>query len=267
MHGVYVDHSNMRLRPKGNFLWRWWWPLGGVALLGLIASGMTLGWSANLWAGAGLVAVVYVGVPVMAANLYDLAGSKSQSGNHPEAALGSDYGMAAVDQQTLAPNVDATDIEKIGQHGVGGHGTQSAANAGAEAEVGTEHSRATPVPPSSEGLQQRIAAMGEATNQPLASPNDRSWRRVGSAQFAALVESLGAALPSINIADDTADLAGVTRHLIRKGRDSPKQRWQSVLEQALDDRADDVVCSEALKLTRSEQLRAAVADWIGGSGD
>jgi hypothetical protein len=116
-------------------------------------------------------------------------------------------------------------------------------------------------------LQRRIAATSGRPLRPPEQPGDRSWRRVGSAQFADLVYALSVALPSVSQADDTASRSGVTRHLIRKGgRDTAFQRWQAVLEQAIDDEADDVVCAEALKLTNSAKLRAAVGDWIGVSG-
>jgi len=39
-----------------------------------------------------------------------------------------------------------------------------------------------------------------------------------------------------------------------------------VLQQAIDDGVDDRVCEEALKLTKSEQLATAVADWRGEPG-
>lgn len=113
-------------------------------------------------------------------------------------------------------------------------------------------------------FEPRIAEMSGWPHQPAEQPNSRPWRRVGSSQFAALVYALGVALPSVSQADDTAALSGVSRHLIRKGRDKPIQRWQAVLEQAIDDGVDDILCSEALKLTNSAQLRAAVADWIDG---
>jgi hypothetical protein len=122
-------------------------------------------------------------------------------------------------------------------------------------------------PPSREMLQRQIAASSRQPLRPPEQQSDRPWRRVGSTQFADLVYALSVALPSVSQADDTADLSGVTRHLVRKGHDSPAQRWQAVLEQAIDDEADDAVCAEALKLTNSAQLRAAVADWIGISHD
>jgi hypothetical protein len=55
-------------------------------------------------------------------------------------------------------------------------------------------------------------------------------------------------------------------YLVMGGQDNPVQRWQAVLGQAIDDEADDAVCSEALKLTNSAELRTAVANWIGASG-
>jgi hypothetical protein len=61
----------MRVRLKGNPLWKWWWPLGGIAVAALIAAAAVMGWPGSLWAAAGVVAVVYVGVPVMAAALGD----------------------------------------------------------------------------------------------------------------------------------------------------------------------------------------------------
>jgi nucleoside phosphorylase len=112
-------------------------------------------------------------------------------------------------------------------------------------------------------FEPRIAEVNEWSHQPEEQPNSRPWRRVGSSQFAALVYALGVALPSVSQADDTAGRSGVSRHLIRQGRGNPIQRWQAVLEQAIDDGVDDALCSEALKQTNSAQLRTAVADWIG----
>lgn len=95
----------------------------------------------------------------------------------------------------------------------------------------------------------------------------RPWRRVGSRQFADLVHELSIAVPSVRVADDTAGISGVTRHLVRHGdSDTASQRWQAVLEQAIDDEVDDTVCAEALNLTNSAKLRTAVADWIGEPG-
>jgi len=112
-------------------------------------------------------------------------------------------------------------------------------------------------------FEPRNAETSRWPHQPAEPPSSRPWRRVGSAQFATLVYALGTALPSVSQADDTAALSGVSRHLIRKGRDKPIQRWQAVLEQAIDDGVDDILCSETLKLTKSAELRAAAADWIG----
>jgi hypothetical protein len=121
--------------------------------------------------------------------------------------------------------------------------------------------------PSREMLQRRIAATTGWPFRPPERPGDRPWRRVGSAQFADLVYALSVAVPSVSQADDTASRSGVTRHLIKKGdHDTAFQRWQAVLEQAIDDEADDVVCAEALKLNNSAELRAVVADWIGVAG-
>jgi hypothetical protein len=55
-------------------------------------------------------------------------------------------------------------------------------------------------------------------------------------------------------------------HLVMGGQDNPIHRWQAVLTQAIDDEADDAVCSEALKLTNKAAVRTAIANWIGGSG-
>jgi hypothetical protein len=73
-------------------------------------------------------------------------------------------------------------------------------------------------------------------------------------------------LNTVSQANSTAALAGVTMHLITGGQNNPVQRWQAVLAQAIGDEVDDTVCSEALKLTNSAEVRTAVANWIGGSG-
>lgn len=107
------------------------------------------------------------------------------------------------------------------------------------------------------------AAMRQPSSRPPGQPGSRPWRRVGSTQFADLVYALGVSLPSVSEANAAAARAGVTRHLIRGGQGNPLLRWQAVLEQAIDDGVDDTLCAEALKLTKSAQLRAAVANWIG----
>jgi hypothetical protein len=69
----------VRVRPGGNPLWKWWWPLGGVAVVALIAIGTIVGWSAYLWAPTAVVAAVYVGGPPMAASLGELTGRRKAS--------------------------------------------------------------------------------------------------------------------------------------------------------------------------------------------
>lgn len=262
----------MRFRPSGNPLWKWWWPLGGVAVATLLAIGSSMGWSANLWAAAGVAAVIYVGVPVMAANLDDLSARGKQqaeaNGSQPslnplEAPIGPYAGRTGPPVLETPPQLTATvEIPVI---------RESASQQGAPKDTGQpEAAQCSPAAdgtPSREMLQRAIAITTRRQWRPPEQPGDRPWRRVGSAQFADLVYALSVALPSVGQADDTASRSGVTRHLIRKGgRDTALQRWQAVLEQAIDDEADDVVCSEALKLTSSADLRTAVADWIGLSG-
>lgn len=265
----------MRVRPKGSPLWRWWWPFGGVAVLALIAIGVSTGWSANLWAAASVVAVVYVGVPVMAANLDDLTDKRKQPATASATQPGPNPLPASVDARAertgtsdpeLSSQTAATaEVSTVGETGslrpgiIGANDTSQAAWA--------QRSREADGAPSREMLQRRIATTSGRPLRPPEQPGDRPWRKVGSAQFADLVYALSVALPSASQADDTASRSGVTRHLVRKGgRDTALQRWQAVLEQAVDDEADDVVCAEALKLTNSANLRAAVADWIGLSG-
>lgn len=259
----------MRFRPSGNPLWKWWWPLGGLAVAALLALGSSMGWSANLWAAAGVVAVLYVGVPVMAANLDDLsargkrqaAANASQPSPNPlQAPIGPYAGSNRAPVLETPSQLTATaEIPVI---------RETASQQGAAKDTG--HVAAAQCSPAADGtlshemLQRQIATKTGRKWRPPEQPGDRPWRRVGSAQFADLVYALSVALPSVGQADDTASRSGVTRHLIRKGgRDTALQRWQAVLEQAIDDEADDVVCSEALKLTNSANLRAAVADWIG----
>ena len=263
----------MRIRPTQNPMWKWWWPIGGVAVVALLAIGFSLGWSADLWAAAGVVAVAYFSTPMMAASLDDLATRRKQRGpaspsqpvpNPPQT---SQEVRTRRTETSIAelPSDASTEISVAGERAPRRPGTAAA----------TDISHAAPTRPnptadgvaSSEMLQRRIAA---TTGRPWRAPEppvDRSWRTVGSGQFADLVWALSHALPSVSQADDTASRAGVTRHLIRKGdRDTAYQRWQAVLEQAIDDKADDVVCSEALRLTNSAELRGAIADWIGAPG-
>jgi hypothetical protein len=264
----------MRFLPSGNLLWKWWWPLGGVAVAALLATGFIMGWSATWWAAAGAVAVVYVGVPVMAANLDDLsargkqqaAANASQPNPNPlQAQISPQVGGSGAPVIETPSQVAATaEIPLIGETA----SRRGAATAKDTSRVAAaQGSPAADVAPPREMLQRRIAATTGRQWRPPEQPGDRPWRKVGSAQFADLVYALSVALPSVGEADDTATRSGVTRHLIRKGgRDTALQRWQAVLEQAIDDEADDVVCAEALKLTNSAELRVAVADWIGVSG-
>jgi hypothetical protein len=57
-------------------LWKLWWPLGAVVLAGVIVTGIVTAWSASLWAAAGVVALVYLGVPGTAAALHQLGDSE-----------------------------------------------------------------------------------------------------------------------------------------------------------------------------------------------
>lgn len=258
----------MRVCLRRGHLWRWWWPLGGVAVIGLTITGVAVRWSAAWWAAVAVVAAVYLGVPVMAANLGELGAADDQ----PE--LASDARPAdrtaknrPVSQMTMSvrpsPGISRDDGPQVG------HGEYERPGAGGADEVSgglEEHGiRRRPMPPPSDLLPQRIAAVAGNAFPGSEPCNSRPWRRVGSPQFASLVQALGTALPSADIADDTADLSGVTRHLIRKGRDTAKQRWLAVLEQAIDDQVDDVLCAEALKQTNSEQLQSTISDWMGFS--
>jgi hypothetical protein len=264
----------MRFRPGRNPLWKWWWPIGGVAVVALLAIGFGMGWSANLWAAAGVVAVVYVGAPVMAANLDDLIARRKQqataSSSQPvpnplQASLDAPAGRTGTSAPEPLSQTATAEIPAARETVSPRRGVAAATNASHAAEA--QRNPAADGVPSREMLQRRIAATTGRPWRPPERPVGRPWRSVGSAQFADLVYALGIALPSVSQADDTASRSGVTRHLIRKGdRDTALQRWQAVVEQAIDDEADDVVCSEALKLTNSAELRAAVADWIGVPG-
>lgn len=254
-------------------MWGWWWPLGGVAVLALIAIGVGMGWSANLWVAASVVAVVYVGVPVMAANLDDLADRRKQHATTSSPQPGPNPLQASGDAMagstgTPVPELPSQTAATPGIPAVGDTGSNRRSVVGATDTSQAASARRSPRaagPPSPEMLRRRIAATTGQPLRPPEQPSDRPWRRIGSAQFAELVYALSVAVPSVNQADDTAGLSGVTRHLIKKGRDTPFQRWQAVLEQAIDDGVVDIVCSEALKLTNSAQLRAAIADWIGST--
>lgn len=252
-------------------MWKWWWPIGGVCVIALLAIGFGIGWSADLWAAAGVGAIGYFSTPIMAASLNDLnARRKQQATAKPSRskldALHSSHGMRAGRAETLiaqAPSERSpTEISTAGKPA---RRPNMAGTANISHGSPAQPSPAADGAPSREMLQRRISA---TTGRPWRTPElptGRSWRRVGSEQFANLVWALSHALPSVSQADDTASRSGVTRHLIRMGdRDTPSQRWQAVLEQAIDDEADGVVCSEALKLTNSAELRAAIAAWIGG---
>lgn len=214
----------MRGRRKGNPLWKWWWLLGGVAVAALTAGGVATAWSAALWAVAAVVAAVYLGIPMLATSLRDLTGTAE-----PATAGGEN------NPPSLAPPRPQEPRPPIPEP--------------------TPETAAAETLPSRETLQAWIA---EHTKR----PGGRPWRRVGSPQFAELVYALAESVPSVGEASSTAARAGVSRQLIRSGRDNPIQRWQTVLEQAIDDGADDSLCSAALNLTNSARLRAAVAKWI-----
>jgi hypothetical protein len=259
----------MRIRPTSHRLWKWWWPLGGVIVVGMIVAGVADGWSASLWAAAGVVAVVYLGVPVTAATLDELADARKQPRIDNAAESGPD---SPAPLATERPTVDMGQMAQMAREppkrGDIGSSRDSESNTRpGYTRPGSHQSLSANSSPSSELLQERIAAISGRPFQPLELTQDRPWRKVGSKQFAALVQALGIALPSVNTADDTADLAGVRGHLIRKGRDTPKERWQAVLERAIDDEVDDVLCAEALKYTNSPLLRAAVSDWIGAPNE
>jgi len=220
----------MRLRPSGDPLWKWWWPIGGAAVAALLAIGFSTGWSAAWWAAAGVVAVVYVGAPVMAASLEDLIATRKQQ------PLPS---FSESETNQMRPSPDAP---------TGGKAVS------------------VPEPPPQPETAKVIAMTGRSPRSSGQEPA-RPWRKVGSDQFANLVNKLSSALPSVKQAEDTAIISGVTAHLIRIGNnDTAQQRWQAVLQQAIDDGVDDRVCEEALKLTKSEQLATAVADWRGEPG-
>lgn len=218
-----MDHTNMRSSREGNPLWKWWWPLGGVALVALIAGGVATAWSAALWAAAAVLAAVYLGIPMLATSLRDLTGTAE-----PATPAGENNPPSLAPPRPPEPRSQIPD----------------------------------PTPetllPARETLQAWIA---EHAKRPVGRP----WRRVGSPQFAELVYALAESVPSVGGASSTAARAGVSRQLIRSGRDNPIQRWQAVLEQAIDDGADDSLCSAALNLTNSARLRSAVAEWVAFS--
>lgn len=211
----------MRGPWKGNQLWKWWWPLGGVAVAALIAGGVATAWSAALWAVAAVVVAAYLGVPVVATSLRDLRGTAE-----PVMAGGENTSPGLVHPRPPEPQSPIPEPT------------------------------AETTPPAREALQ---AVSAQHTTPSAVRP----WRKVGSPQFAELVYALAESVPSVDEASSTAAMAGVSRHLIRSGRDNSIQRWQAVLEQAIDDGADDSLCSAALKLTNSARLRSAVAEWIG----
>jgi hypothetical protein len=220
-----MDHTNMRSHRKGNPLWQWWWPLGGVALAVLVAGGVATAWSGALWAVAAVVAAVYLGIPMLATSLKDLTGTADPAASGGE---NNPPSLAPPSPPMPQPLIPGPTLETV----------------------------AAEVRQSRETLQVRIADHAMRSG-------GRPWRRVGSAQFAELVYALAASVPSVDEAISAATLAGVSRQLIRSGRDNPIQRWQAVLEQAIDDGADDSLCSAALNLTNSARLRSAVAEWIG----
>jgi hypothetical protein len=162
----------------------------------------------------------------------------------------------------IEPKSDAPDpASKTKTVAEGDHATGRPNVMGVEERMG-EAATSAADPPSARDMEGQVGGrVGRSYLSP--APGDRPWRRVGSPQFASLVHALGSALPSVATADDVAALAGTTRHLIRHGRDNATQRWQAVLEQAIDDEVDDDICAEALTRTRSTQLRAAVANWTG----
>lgn len=259
----------MRALRGQKSLWRWWWPLGGVVGMGFIALGLAVGWSGALWAAAGVAAVVYVGVPVAAESLIALAGSRKNSSISGTAETKSNYPPLTDHEKEEEPGSPAQiaigDADAPKTRSAPVKDNKAVYIEEARREVYGMPTPSPVLPPSSEFLQQRIRERSGWALQSPDSPRDRPWRRVGSEQFAALVQALAVALPSVDTADDVAGLAGVRRHMIRRGRDTPKQRWQAVLEQGINDNADDLVCGEALELNDPQELRVAVAEWLGVS--
>lgn len=262
----------MRIHPNGNPLWKWWWPLGGVAVAALIVVGVIVSWSASLWAAAGVVAVVYVGAPVTAATLGDLTSGRKPLATSTAAQSGANTLSAAMGPAGGTPVPDSLPEATVAvEPSTAGDGVYRLSGGAVDTDASnTTWARSSPPsadPPSREVLQRRIAAMSRPPPESPGQPGGRPWRRVGSRQFAKLVWALGKALPSVSQANATAVRAGVTLHLITGGEDNAVERWQAVLVQAIDDEADDAVCADTLNLTNSAQLRAAVADWIGAPGD
>jgi hypothetical protein len=261
----------MGIRPGWQGLWRWWWLLGAAVLLGLTATGIGMEWSTAWWSAVAVVVAIYLGFPVTAVSLRDLGRPRDRpeldNASRTKMPVAPPAGQQA--SGTAEPDEPPTAGRPITnmKSGDNSWGRPSALSTG-EGDGESPPTADVPVVVlSSPGsLEQPFAARREDSATVPACSRDRPWRRVGSVQFAALVQALSVALPSVDTADDAADLSGVSRHLIRKGRDTPKQRWLAVLEQALDDQVDDILCIEVLKLTNSETLRTAVSNWFREPG-
>lgn len=97
----------MRLLPSGHSLWKWWWTIGGVAVVLLLVFGVGRGWSTDLWTAAGVVAVVYVGVPVMAISLNDLMTKRKLTVPTDPPQSGATYLPSSLDAQPAGTGVSA----------------------------------------------------------------------------------------------------------------------------------------------------------------
>lgn len=87
---------------------KYWWPLGGLLVCGLVVAGWQTGWSAGFVAVAAIVAAIYLGLPSMEAGRKEVLGADSAAqspSKRPPGTQGHKTGSAKMWDTRLNPVV------------------------------------------------------------------------------------------------------------------------------------------------------------------